>query len=70
MSVVLPYQGLSRAVQDDARALGMAFLSLMLWEFSGLGLPLARAFGPGQGFVRRNHWLTAGVLHNGARYAA
>ncbi|MBT9455339.1 MAG: hypothetical protein IV097_01830 [Burkholderiaceae bacterium] len=48
MSVVLPYQGLSRAVQDDARALGMAFLSLMLWEFSGLDLSSHAPSGPGR----------------------
>lgn len=70
MSIVLPVQGLSRSAQDDARALGMAFLALMLWEFSGLDLPLARAFGTAQGFAWRDHWLTSGVLHNGARYVA
>lgn len=70
MSTVLNDLRLLRSAKDDVHALGMAFLALMLWEFSGLDLPLARAFGTSQGFAWRDHWLTAGVLHNGARYVA
>ena len=70
MSIVLSSQRLSRSARDDARILCMAFLALMLWEFSGLDLPLARAFGTVQGFAWRDHWITADVLHSGARYVA
>jgi len=56
------------ARQDIAGALtGLAVLAA--WEFSALDLPLTRLFGTPGGFPWRSHWLTAGVLHDGARLA-
>ena len=42
---------------------------VMVTDASGLDLPLARPFGTAQGFVLRDHWLFAVVLHDGARRA-
>lgn len=38
-----------------------------LWEWSRLDLPLIRLYATEQGFAWRDHWLTAKVLHDGAR---
>lgn len=54
----------------DGLWLAGALLVLMAWEFSGLDLPLARLYGNAEGFFWRDHWLTSGVLHGGARMLA
>lgn len=40
---------------------------LLLWDFSGLDLPVARLFANAQGFALREHWFTRSVLHEGGR---
>ncbi|WP_198970862.1 phosphatase PAP2 family protein [Xylophilus sp. ASV27] len=53
-----------------ARLLGVTAASLaalLLWDASGLDLPLARWFGSAQGFALRDAWLFEQGLHRGAR---
>lgn len=58
---------LSIAQRDLLLALaGLALL--MLWDSSGLDLALLRQVGDADGFAWRNHWLTAGLLHQGGRW--
>lgn len=47
--------------------IGLAFL--ILWDASGLDLPLARLFGDGHGFYLRGSYLLEVVLHQRARDA-
>ncbi|HET8748721.1 MAG TPA: phosphatase PAP2 family protein [Ramlibacter sp.] len=49
--------------------LGLLMLALA-WDASGLDLPLARLAGSAAGFALREHWLLAGVAHEGARRVA
>jgi membrane-associated PAP2 superfamily phosphatase len=42
-------------------------LFVLAWDASGLDLPLARLAGAADGFPWREHWLLAGVLHEGGR---
>jgi membrane-associated PAP2 superfamily phosphatase len=58
---------LSRAPQWIA--LGWIAMALS-WDASGWDLPLARLAGTTGGFPWREHWLLAGLLHDGARRAA
>lgn len=47
----------------------VAFLGLLLaWDASGADLHIVRWFGTTQGFAWRNHWLLAGVFHEGGRW--
>lgn len=55
---------------SDALPIVVALLLLLAWDLSGLDLPLARLYGDPHGFVWRDHWLTGGVLHAGARWLA
>jgi membrane-associated PAP2 superfamily phosphatase len=56
---------------SEATRLTVALLALALaWDASGLDLPLARLAGSAQGFPWRDHWLLAGVLHEGVRRLA
>lgn len=48
--------------------LGLA--ALLLWDATGLDLSVVRLFGDLHGFSWRDHWLTAGVLHQGGRWVA
>ncbi|MBW0170240.1 MAG: phosphatase PAP2 family protein [Hydrogenophaga sp.] len=59
-----------QAAWRDAIGVGALLLLLVLWEVSGLDLPLARLYGNAEGFSWRNHWLTGGLLHGGARAVA
>jgi membrane-associated PAP2 superfamily phosphatase len=43
---------------------------LILWDASGLDMPLARAWGSAQGFALKDNWFISNVLHDGARRAA
>ena len=45
----------------------LAFLLLILWDASGLDLPMARWFGDAHGFVLETHWLWRGWLHDDIR---
>lgn len=55
---------------DDLCPLLIALLLLIGFDALGLDLPLIRLFGTSQGFPWREHWLTAGLLHDGMRNAA
>lgn len=49
----------------------MAIVGLAVaWDASGLDLPFARLAGSVQGFPGRDHWLLAGVIHDGGRRLA
>jgi membrane-associated PAP2 superfamily phosphatase len=55
----------------EAAWITIALLLLALgWDASGLDLPLARLAGSASGFPWREHWLLAGVLHEGGRRVA
>jgi membrane-associated PAP2 superfamily phosphatase len=57
---------ITRASQDASVVfVGLALLAL--WEWSRLDLPLIRLYGSAAGFPWRDHWLTAKILHDGAR---
>lgn len=47
-----------------------AFAAVVAWDAAALDLSLARLTAGAGGFVLRDHWLLAGVLHDGARKAA
>jgi len=49
--------------------LGLA-LAALGWDASGMDLPLASLAGSAAGFPGREHWLLAGVLHEGGRRVA
>lgn len=49
---------------------GACLLALLAWDASGLDLVLAQLAGSRTGFAWRDHWLLAGVLHEGGRRAA
>lgn len=60
---------------DDIRRrtawLTFATLTIALaWDAAGLDLPFARLAAPAAGFPWRDHWLLAGVLHEGGRRLA
>lgn len=55
-----------RATQD-VLILFASLMALALWEWSRLDLPLIRFYGNAHGFEWRDHWLTAKLLHDGAR---
>lgn len=40
---------------------------LLAWDWSGLDLVAARAFGTAHGFPWREHWFTSALLHSGGR---
>ncbi|HQU50006.1 MAG TPA: phosphatase PAP2 family protein [Casimicrobiaceae bacterium] len=44
-----------------------ALAAILLWDVSGLDLPLARAMGGAEGFPLRDTWILATLLHAGAR---
>jgi len=54
-------------VAADRRLALLTLPPLLLWDASGLDLALVRWFGGPAGFAWRDHWLTAGVLHQGGR---
>lgn len=59
-----------RSLMDDIRPLLAALVFVIAWDFSGLDLPLTRLFGDSHGFAWREHWLTAGLMHDGVRQLA
>lgn len=65
-----PAKALERSAAWDVVPILAALLALLAWDHAGLDLPLSRHFGTSAGFVWRNHWLTAGVMHDGVRVAA
>lgn len=47
-----------------------ALIAILLWDLSGLDLPLAMQAGGPDGFALRHHWLLTYVLHSAAKYLA
>jgi membrane-associated PAP2 superfamily phosphatase len=45
------------------------FMLLLLWDASGLDLPLAQAMGTPAGFPWRDNWFLVNVMHQGGRAA-
>jgi membrane-associated PAP2 superfamily phosphatase len=61
----------ARTGLSEAGWVTLALLAIALaWDASGLDLPLARLAGSASGFPWRDHWLLAGVLHEGGRRLA
>lgn len=54
----------------DASVAAVGLAALAGWDASGLDITVARAFGGPAGFAWRDHWITAGLMHNGLRAAA
>lgn len=52
----------------DLLWVGVSLALLLCWDASGFDMALIRLFGNAQGFAWRDHWLTAGVLHQGGRW--
>ena len=48
----------------------IGLLGLLAWDASRLDLPVDRLFGTAQGFAWREHWLSAGLAHQGGRWLA
>lgn len=55
---------------SDAGWTVLGLLLLLAWDSGELDLPLSRLFGNATGFAWRDHWLTAGLMHDGVRVAA
>lgn len=71
-AAVLPAPALAPTLgraRRDAIALGLALLALLAWDQSGFDRPLAQLYGNAAGFAWRDHWLTAGLMHEGVRRA-
>lgn len=60
--------GGASALSRDLVWASAAFALLLAWDASGLDMALIALFGNAQGFPWRDHWLTAGVLHQGGRW--
>lgn len=58
------------ATRRDAAWLGLAWLVVLAWDFSGADLAVSRTVGGPDGFPLRDHWLLSTVLHTGGRWAA
>jgi membrane-associated PAP2 superfamily phosphatase len=58
------------SLSRDVAFLALGLLAVIAWDAVGLDLPLSRLFGTPAGFALRDHWLTEGVLHSGARELA
>lgn len=67
---------MDRIVQRGARRLPLRWVTavmlagLVAWDLSGLDLVLASPWAGAEGFVWRDQWLVASVLHEGGRRAA
>ena len=70
MPLPLTRQPARHTVLRDAAAIIAGLVLLIAWEIVGLDLPLVRLYGSAQGFAWRDHWMTGGVLHGGARAVA
>ncbi|MFO1218099.1 MAG: phosphatase PAP2 family protein [Burkholderiaceae bacterium] len=54
----------------DAIVTFAALMLVLAWDYSGLDLAAARAYGNASGFAWRDAWLTRDVLHDGGRWLA
>jgi membrane-associated PAP2 superfamily phosphatase len=59
-----------RSTLEGAAWAALGLCALLLWDASGLDLPLARAFGGGSGFPLRDDRVLRLVLHDGAKFLA
>jgi membrane-associated PAP2 superfamily phosphatase len=59
--------GPARPARGDLITAVLAGALLLLWDASGLDLPVARLFASAQGFAWRDHWFTRTLLHEGGR---
>jgi membrane-associated PAP2 superfamily phosphatase len=66
--LTLPARPAAVAPAREWRALGLAALLLLAWDFSGLDIVLSHWFGDASGFAWRDRWLTASLLHTGGRW--
>ena len=55
----------SRPLSRAALWLCVLLLITLLWDVSGLDLPVMQAIGDPQGFALRHQWLLERVLHDG-----
>lgn len=58
---------MNRGLVDAAVTL-VALALLLAWDASGLDPVVMHAWGAAGGFAWRDHWLTAGLLHDGGRW--
>lgn len=54
--------------QHDATVVLLGLVALLAWDRSRLDMALIRLYGAASGFAWREHWLTARLLHDGARW--
>lgn len=54
----------------DALPLVLSLPLLLAWDHAGLDLRIVELFGTAHGFPWRDHWLTAGLMHEGVRWLA
>jgi len=59
-----------RGYRGVAAATLVSLFGILLWEAAGRDMAWAGAFGDGNGFAWRSHWLFSGVLHEGGRRAS
>lgn len=57
----------SPVVRRQVLALVVALLALLAWDASGGDLWAMQQVGDARGFAWREHWLTAGLIHQGGR---
>jgi membrane-associated PAP2 superfamily phosphatase len=56
--------------RPDLLTLAAALALLIAWDLLDLDLPISGLFADASGFMLRDQWLVAGVLHSGSRWAA
>lgn len=67
----IPSSDAPRGALPSMRRPTLALLAgLLVFDVSGLDMPLAHLFGDATGFALRGHWLLEGVFHAGARALA
>jgi len=59
-----------RRLRRDGAFLLAGLLAVTAWDATALDLPISRLFADSHGFGWRDHWLFAGVLHEGAKWFA
>jgi membrane-associated PAP2 superfamily phosphatase len=66
----IPWHHRSRVVAHLFFGWAAALVLTLLWDVSGLDLPVLQAIGTPDGFPWRHHWLLEPVLHDGLRRLA
>lgn len=57
-------------IARDLLTIGVLLAFLAAWDASGIDIDIARRFGTASGFAWKNHWFTAGLMHDGVRWVA